>query len=48
VHFQDITIEARVILDYTFHHYGEYFIACLSYGVPLVNRKVPGDRRAQI
>jgi hypothetical protein len=39
---------ARVTLDYTFRHYGEYFIACLSYGVPLVNRKVPGVRRAQI
>jgi len=39
---------ARVTLDYTFRHYGEYFIACLSYGVPLVNRKVAGVRRAQI
>lgn len=45
---RDIEIKARVILDYTFRHYGEYFIARLSYGVPLVNRKVPGVRRAQI
>lgn len=50
MHFyeQDIRIKACVTLDYTFRHYGEYFIARLSYGVPLVNRKVPGLRRAQI
>jgi len=50
MHFyeRDIRMKARVTLDYTFPHYGEYFIVLLNYGVPLVNRKVPGDCRAQI
>jgi len=43
VHFRDITIEARVILDYTFHHYGEYFIACLRVmGFHSLTGKFPG------
>lgn len=29
---RDIKIKARVILDYTFRHYDEYFIARLSSG----------------
>lgn len=41
-------MRARVTPDYTFRHYGEYFIVRLSYGVPLVNRKVPGEERVVV
>lgn len=40
---RDIRTKARVTLNYTFPHYGEYFIVLLSYGVLLVNRKAPGE-----